>query len=262
MNKPLNNTSKDFRAERKHGGKKKPTPSLRRAPAPEQAGFDSKRKPAGVRGKARKRRKKRNASRFPIISGVTSLLFYLAVAAVLFMSMTYFNAGNRSRPFFGYTFFTIVSRSMQREIPKGSLIAVKAVDPETLKEGDDITFIRSDNNKITHRIVGIIEYYDETGGRGFVTKGLENPEADREVAHEANVIGIVAGSVPELGFALSYMSSNLPVSIAIFAAVIAASKGLGMYFDEKRREKAARRRRKNRGTGVIIQGEKRVRGVI
>jgi signal peptidase len=76
-----------------------------------------------------------------------------------------------------YQPLVIVTGSMQKTIPVGSLVVDRSVDPATLRVGDVITFEKPLGEKglDTHRIVAI---RDAHGTRLFRTKGDSNPVAD------------------------------------------------------------------------------------
>ena len=52
--------------------------------------------------------------------------------------------------FMGYEVYNVVSGSMEPEIPVGSVVYVKGVEPETVEE-DDIIAFQSEDSIITHR---------------------------------------------------------------------------------------------------------------
>src|SRR3546814_7265110 len=64
---------------------------------------------------------------------------------------------------------TVLSGSMSPTIPKGSIVLVKPVDPQSLDEGDVITWqVRpGESTYITHRIVEI----DDARSLSFITQG-------------------------------------------------------------------------------------------
>jgi len=84
-----------------------------------------------------------------------------------------------------YRTYNIVTRSMEPELLVGDIILVKKVDPETIKLGDNITFLGTLNemkNKIvTHKVVSIRE---EMGKVVFTTKGNSNISIDPDVREE------------------------------------------------------------------------------
>jgi len=158
------------------------------------------------------------------------VLFYVVIAFIIITTLIFGGKTHDGVQLFGYSGFTVLSGSMQREIPEGSLVITKNVDADTIEIGDDITFIRSDNATVTHRVVNIIEGYSENGNRGFQTKGVENPDPDREIVHAGNVIGIVKFSIPELGYMLSYVSEHIVIVFAILGGILVAAIALGKVF--------------------------------
>jgi len=157
----------------------------------------------------------------------TDVLFYVIIAFIIIATLVIGGSNHQGFHLLGHSGFTVLSGSMQREIPEGSLVITRSVDPDTIKIGDDITFVRSDNATITHRVVNIIEDYSGNGNRGFQTQGLENPEPDRETVYAGNVIGLVKLSVPELGYALSYVSDHIGIVFALLGGILIATIALG-----------------------------------
>ena len=155
------------------------------------------------------------------IARVFDVLFYVVITLILAAALIFSGRANGWKTF-RYSLFTVLSDSMQRAIPQGSLIIVKSVDAEEIKVGDDITFKRSDNETVTHRVVNILENYDESG-RGFQTKGVENAAPDDEITSAGNVIGVVKTSVPELGFTLSYLQDNTGTVLLILGGLAVAT---------------------------------------
>ena len=93
---------------------------------------------------------------------------------------------------FGHSVMKIVSGSMETEIPEGSYILIKEIDPAEVKEGDVITFFSSDyaiyGLPNTHRVVEPPIVTD--GGIEFVTRGDANPTNDKVTARGDRLIGI------------------------------------------------------------------------
>jgi len=123
---------------------------------------------------------------------------------------------------FGYSFFTVLSQSMQSEIPKGSLIVVKQIDPQSLRIGDNITFKRDRTTTVTHKIVVIHENYNDSGARGFVTMGIHNTVPDTEIVYADNIIGVVSLCIPVLGDVLAFVSENAGIICLLLGGSIAA----------------------------------------
>ena len=168
--------------------------------------------------------KKSSARRF------SDVIFYVVIASILITTMIYGGKSHEGFHFLGYSGFTVLSGSMQREIPEGSLVITKSVDASEIKVGDDITFIRDDNATVTHRVVSVIDDYRGSGSRGFRTQGIENPEPDSDVVLEGNVIGLVKLTAPELGYFLSYVSEHVGVVFAIFGGILVAMIALSKFF--------------------------------
>lgn len=111
--------------------------------------------------------------------------------------------------FFGYSFFYIMSHSMDPVYPKDSLIAIKEADPDQIQIGDDITFLETGNKLVTHRVIEIFENYEESGMRGFETKGVNNSYIDEDIVYGGNVLGVVVYSVTWIGSVLGYIRQNV-----------------------------------------------------
>ena len=114
----------------------------------------------------------------------TILLCFSVVLQVL-------NRGYAS--FGGYSFFRVVTGSMEPEIPIGALIISKKVDIDTLEIGDIVCF-RSEmyeiyGQSITHRVIDIAK--DADGTTKLLTKGDFNLSADPLYVTERNLIGKV-----------------------------------------------------------------------
>jgi len=178
----------------------------------------------------------RQASGKGFAKRMADVLFYVIIAFVLIMTLMFGGKTNEGFHLLGYSGFTVLSGSMQREIPEGSLVITKSVDPAAIEVGDDITFVREDNLTITHRVVSIMEDYENSGSRGFQTQGVENPEPDLDVVHAANVIGLVKFSIPELGYTLSYASEHIGIVFAVLGGILVATVALGKVFSRREDE--------------------------
>ena len=106
-----------------------------------------------------------------------SILFFLIV---LFIKIINFD----SKPIqpFGITILGVVSNSMNPSIRKGNMIIVKKQND--YEEGDVITYIGSDENLVTHRIV---RKYENV----FITKGDNNNVEDESEVKKEQIIGKV-----------------------------------------------------------------------
>jgi signal peptidase I len=114
---------------------------------------------------------KSNKKRRGIFSVISDILFYIAIFTVVVVILISGEQGGKPRMYMGYSYFTVLTGSMQQELPKGSLILVKQTDPKELNVGDNITFIKDAATSVTHKIIDIYDNYDNSGMRGFKTKG-------------------------------------------------------------------------------------------
>ncbi|WP_435738435.1 signal peptidase I [Cellulosimicrobium sp. PMB13] len=93
---------------------------------------------------------------------------------------------------------TILSGSMEPNLPVGSLAVVRPVDPAEIRIGDIVTYLPNpeDPTAVTHRVVAIDTHQD--GTRTFTLQGDANASPDAPV-QEHQVRGTVAYAVPWLG---------------------------------------------------------------
>ncbi len=97
---------------------------------------------------------------------------------------------------FGYQIYSVVSGSMEPAIPVGSLVYIKAQEPENVQEGDVIAFYgaRDSASIITHRVVENRVLMGE-----FITKGDANQTEDMNPIPYDHFIGKVTRSIPRVG---------------------------------------------------------------
>lgn len=115
----------------------------------------------------------------------------------------------------GYQPFAVLSGSMEPEYAVGDLIYVKESDPYSLKEGDVITYMLSEDTVSTHRIVGVVPDEGDPTVIRFRTKGDANDIEDGTLVHYKNVIGKPHFSLPLLGYVASYISSPPGMYVAM-----------------------------------------------
>jgi len=143
--------------------------------------------------------------------GVTTILVIcIAVLAVLL-------AGPR---LMGMQVLTVLSGSMEPVYHVGSLIYVKDVDPFTLKEGDVITYMLSEDTLSTHRIVGVVPDEEDTSVIRFRTKGDANDAEDATLVHYKNVVGTPVFTIPYLGYIANYIQHPPGTYMAIAAGAV------------------------------------------
>ena len=111
----------------------------------------------------------------------------------------------------GYEGYVVVSGSMEPNIPVGSIVYSKEVDPVTLRTGDVIVFIDDTRGTtpITHRIVE-----NDTYTHTIITKGDANEKPDISPITYDNVIGKVTTHIPRVGFAIAMFTTMLGKLVA------------------------------------------------
>lgn len=93
----------------------------------------------------------------------------------------------------GYSFYHVMTGSMEPTIATNANVVVKAVDATTLEVGDIITFQSEDEaiygSANTHRIIEVTT--DEDGELCFITQGDANPIADDIPVYPEDIYGKV-----------------------------------------------------------------------
>lgn len=119
----------------------------------------------------------------------------------------------------GYNIYTVVSGSMEPEIPTGSLVYVKTMEPEEVQEKDVIAFYGAVDGSsiITHRVVTNSTIMGE-----FITKGDANQENDIRPIPYSHFIGKVMLSVPELGSLAQVFTSGIGKAASASMVALAA----------------------------------------
>lgn len=126
------------------------------------------------------KKQKSTASRvIGIILDVILILMALYIVGTLYLRNT---TGNPHASIFGVTTHFVATGSMEPNIHEGDIIIVKK--SEAYELGDVITYIREDGLSITHRIISV-----ELDG--YIVKGDANPEQDRGVVKDEQIVGKV-----------------------------------------------------------------------
>ncbi|MDY4186377.1 MAG: signal peptidase I [Candidatus Borkfalkiaceae bacterium] len=168
---------------------------------------------------------------------LTWIVVALAVFMMIFTIISATTLDKSNRNFFGYKIYKVLSDSMKAtDFAAGDLIFVKEVDPETLKEGDVITFnavvpVKDENGVeeviITHKIRRVVK--DEKGKLvGFITYGTTTGKDDEKVVTYPEVIGKYCGRIPKLGYFFDFLKTTPGYIICIFVPfmVLILSQGV------------------------------------
>jgi len=156
-----------------------------------------------------------------VITGIFDFFFYILLAVIVIVIVLTVRTNNTPHIVLGYSVLTVLTPSMQSEIPQGSFVLTKSIDPNNLKLGDDITYARTTDSTVTHRIVGIYENYQSSGKRGFETKGIENSKTDQQIVMEENIVGKVIYHNLLIGNILSFVRKNVLVCVILGVIIIA-----------------------------------------
>ena len=120
----------------------------------------------------------------------------------------------------GLQVYTVLSGSMEPNYHVGSIIYVKDAEPETLKVGDAISFLISENTVATHRIIEVLPDENDPSVIRFRTKGDNNDIPDTNPVHCNNVLGKVVGTIPLLGYVSEFVQNPPGTYITLGAAML------------------------------------------
>ena len=155
---------------------------------------------------------------------ITTALVALVVVIAVFL------AGSR---LVGYRVFNVVSGSMEPAYSVGDLLYVKAVDPDSVKVGQPITFVLNEELVVaTHRVSAI-----DSENRQFFTKGDANKTEDASPVHFNNLIGVPVFAIPLLGYVSAYIQSSPGMYVAIgFGVALLAAVFLPELLTKKKKQ--------------------------
>ena len=126
----------------------------------------------------------------------------VAVGMMIFTLISVRNFDKTDRNLFGFKFFVVTSDSMKKtDFDAGDIVVSRIVDPETLAEGDIITFVAQGSENfgevVTHKIRRLTT--DANGRPGFVTYGTTTDTDDATVVTYEYIVGKYIFSVPNAG---------------------------------------------------------------
>ena len=157
-------------------------------------------------------------------SAVKNVIFYSVLLAAVALAFFYSGSKEPGKRFGPFTYNTVLTESMNSVSPKGSLITSWAIRPDEpleagLETGTDIVFLKEDGTVIVHRIIEIIEDYEDSGQRAFRTQGVDNPAPDSWITYEGNVLGRVTWHLPYAGDILLVIAENILWVVLITVAL-------------------------------------------
>lgn len=145
-----------------------------------------------------------------IVGQVGTWLVILAVSAVLAVAVAIPRIA-------GATPYTVLTSSMEPDLPPGTLVVVKPVDGEEVAIGDVITYQLESGESavVTHRVVA--KGVNGAGRIGFRTQGDANSTPDRDGVRPVQIKGEVWYSVPYLGYVNNLLTGQQR-QLAVYAA--------------------------------------------
>lgn len=158
---------------------------------------------------------------------VCVLTFMIMFALIICMQ----RFSNNSLSIFNYRLFSVVTGSMSPKYEIGDVLLCKEVDVNTLKVGDDITYLGKSgtfkNKIVTHRIHNI----EETDGElKFYTKGIASTRID-PVVKKDQIYGKIVIKFEILSWLYKFITTPsgfyicifIPIAILIGSEIISTS---------------------------------------
>ena len=127
---------------------------------------------------------------YKIIKAIIFIVLLLYVVFTIIQRVS----GNQS--IFGYRLFAVATGSMVPDYNINDVLAIKEVNHNEIKVGDDITYLGKKQDVsgkiVTHRIIDIEE---KNGKKTYLTKGINNDVEDPTIG-DNQIYGKVVGKVP------------------------------------------------------------------
>ena len=149
-----------------------------------------------------------------------SLILFIAVTAFLLQAFPSVVGADHA--------LIVMSGSMEPTIGTGSVVFVAERPPETVSEGDVITFSDDGGRLITHRVHAV--HRTETSFR-FVTKGDANENVDPEPVYRSSYVGSVPEvhlpllgsyylSIPFIGYIITFAETGFGWLVLVVAPLL------------------------------------------
>lgn len=130
----------------------------------------------------------------------------------------------------GLTPYAVLSGSMEPELPVGSLVYVRAVDPSEVVVGDTITFKLESGTLVTHEV-----YEIDAAAHEFKTHGIANVDSEGNISPDAapvpwsSLVGSVVACVPLLGYVNVFVTQ--PPGVFMVIAGVAVVIGVSIVIE-------------------------------
>lgn len=153
------------------------------------------------------------------------LIAVAAVLAIAFMGVR----------LVGLTPYAVLSGSMEPELPVGSLVYVREVDPSDVAVGDVITFKLDSGTLVTHEV-----YEIDADAHEFRTHGIANVDSQGNISPDAtpvswsSLVGRVVTCVPLLGYVNVFITQPPGIFIAVSGVAVVAAVSIAIELMEMR----------------------------
>jgi len=169
---------------------------------------------------------------------IKNTIYYFILCSMIVIAFFYSSNKDVGKRFGPFAYNTVLTYSMHSVYPQGSLITSWAVAPDEplqagLDNGTDIVFVKEDGTVVVHRIIEIINNYQDSGQRAFHTQGVDNPAPDSWITFEGNVIGRVTWHVPYAGNILSVVAENVLWVVGGIIIMLAIATMLKIVFKKE-----------------------------
>lgn len=160
------------------------------------------------------------------------------ISVALLLSMIVAGVGLVAFQASGGRLMTVQSGSMEPNVPKGSMIAVRPVKGEDIQKGDVVTYTNPQDERqtFTHRVVGTLPSIMSGGKPYLITKGDANATTDQPVP-VSSVKGRLQAHAPYLGHALNFVRHPIGLLIIIYVpaltVIVAEIRRLSRYYKEQ-----------------------------
>ena len=149
---------------------------------------------------------------------VTSTIMIVCIVFLLYATISYSKTGLVN--FFGYSFHTIQSPSMEPDIKVGDLVIVKKVPYSEIDVGDDILFKCEDTTSAVYGKYVVHRVIEKTDTEGvYRTQGVNNPGPDLVPSKAEGKVIKVSSSLSGL-FNFVTQGRNILFIVAIFGVII------------------------------------------
>ena len=165
-----------------------------------------------------------------LMSGLLAVIVGVGVLAIVVPAVT------------GSTALTVLSSSMEPNLPPGTMVVIRPADPADIKPGMVVTYQIASGEPavVTHRVTQSLLTVD--GERLFITQGDANPSADPNPVREVQIRGTVWYAIPVVGWAaLAFQGEQRVIVITV---VVIALFGYALWaFISSAIEKSRERKR-------------------